>query len=59
MLLSRLQPYRNSFDGFLEDISREQEQAIQILIQCDRNLEDDLTTEIEHDLALAEECVAA
>lgn len=58
-LLKVARSYRDTFDNFLRAISENQEEVIQILAECDRELERDLAIEIEEDLALAVNCVAA
>lgn len=55
-LLGRALPYRERFDGFLDDISRSATDVIRILADCDRALEVDFTNVIEEDLIRARNC---
>lgn len=56
--LSEVQPYRNRFDNFLNAVSITSEEVIQILSDCDREVEEDLDVEIRLDLILANNCAA-
>jgi hypothetical protein len=57
ILLTRARPYRERFDGFLEEVSREVLDTIRDLISCDDDLEADFQREVTADLARGRGCV--
>lgn len=58
MLLTRARPYRDRFDGFLDEISQDILITIRDLISCDDRLEEDFNREVTTDLARGRACAA-
>lgn len=56
-LLRRALPYRDRFDDFLANISRDILDTIRELISCDEVLEEEFNREVELDTQRARNCV--